>query len=77
MTYKAGRTLYKDVEVEFDISDFDDAELLEELRERGLLDGSHGDGDDLITKIYHARRQGRPYEDMLDEYLYIKTGRAV
>jgi hypothetical protein len=69
--------IYKDVEVEFDISDFTDAELLEELAERQLVPDSHGNGNDLIDKIYHLRRQGKPYERELDEYLYIMTGRAV
>jgi hypothetical protein len=31
----------------------------------------------LIDKIYHLRRQGKPYERELDEYLYQLTGRAI
>jgi hypothetical protein len=70
-------TLIKEVEVEFNMCDFTDQELLDELAERDLISGSHGDGNDMIDKIYHLRRQGLPYERELDEYLYHMTGRAV
>jgi len=76
MSYKVGRTVYKDIEVEFDISDFSDEELMEELTERGKLP-TMGDSNELIDKIYHARRQGKPYEDLLDQYLYMVTGMAI
>ena len=70
-------SVYKEVEVEFDISEFDDQELLDELAERGLISESHGDGGELIDKIFHLRRQGLPYEKELDQYLYMMTGRAI
>jgi len=65
------------VEVEVDLSDFDDNELIEELERRGKYTPSMGDTNELIDKIYHLRRQGKPYERELDEYLYQLTGRAI
>ena len=56
---------------------FEDDDLIEELERRGKYNPSYGDSGALIDKIYHARRQGKPYEHLLDELLYMKTGRAV
>lgn len=73
-----GRSVYveKYVEVEVELEDFDTEELLEELERRGKPVHT-GDTDGLIDKIYQLRRQGRPYERELDEYLYELTGRAI
>lgn len=68
---------YKMVEVEVDLSDFDDEDLIEELEIRGKYFPTMGDSDELIDKIFHLRRQGKSYERELDEYLYFRTGRAV
>jgi len=68
---------YKTIEVEVELSDFDDEELIEELESRGKYSPTMGDSDELIDKIFHLRRQGKPYERELDEYLYIRTGRAI
>jgi hypothetical protein len=68
---------YKMIEVEVELSDFDDDELIEELESRGKYSPTMGDSDELIDKIFHLRRQGKPYERELDEYLYIRTGRAI
>lgn len=71
------KTIYTDVEVEVDLEDFSDEELLEELAVRDLIPDSHGDGNELIDKIFHLRRQGKNFDKELDEYLYIQTGRAI
>jgi hypothetical protein len=68
---------YKMIEVEVELSDFDDDELIDELESRGKYSPTMGDTEELIDKIFHLRRQGKPYERELDEYLYIRTGRAV
>ena len=72
MTYK---TVEVDIEVE--LSDFDDEDLIEELESRGKYNPTMGNSDELIDKIFHLRRLGKPYEQELDEYLYIRTGRAI
>lgn len=68
---------YKMIEVEVELSDFDDEDLIEELESRGKYSPTMGNSDELIDKIFHLRRLGKPYERELDEYLYIRTGRAV
>jgi hypothetical protein len=67
----------KYVEVEVELEDFDTEELIDELERRGKYNATMGDTAELIDKIYHLRRQGRPYERELDEYLYQVTGRAI
>ena len=71
------KTIEKWVEVDVDLSDFEDEELIDELTSRGLYSSDHGNGDELIDKIFHLRRQGKPFDKELDTYLYIMTGRAV
>ena len=71
-------TVEKWIDIDVDLEDFDDEDLIEELERRGKdMSYTFGESEELIDKIYHARRQGKPYEDLLDQYLYIKTGRAV
>ena len=68
---------YRTIDVEVDLSDFDDEDLIDELKSRGKYNGTMGNSDELIDKIFHLRRQGKPYERELDEYLYMRTGRAI
>ena len=70
-------TVEKYVDIEVDLEDFEDEDLIEELTRRGKYEATMGDTDELIDKIFHARRQGKPYEHLLDQYLYIMTGRAI
>ena len=71
------KTVYTEVDVDIDMNEFTDEELMDELVERGLISESHGNGEDLVDKIFHLRRQGKSYEKELDEYLYKMTGRAI
>jgi len=68
---------YRTIDVEVDLSDFDDEDLIDELKSRGKYNGTMGNSDELIDKIFNLRRLGKPYERELDEYLYIRTGRAI
>ena len=68
---------YRTIDIEVDLSDFDDEDLIDELKSRGKYNGTMGNSDELIDKIFHLRRQGKPYERELDEYLYMRTGRAI
>ncbi len=68
---------YKTIEVEVELSDFDDEDLIEELELRGRYAPTMGNTEELIDKIFQLRRLGKPYERELDEYLYMRTGRAV
>lgn len=71
-------TLYKTVEVEFDISEFDDEELISELRLRDyrVLD-PEDDGDlvGLVSSIYENRRCGKDIEESLNNLIYHVLGR--
>jgi hypothetical protein len=70
-------TIYKEVEVDVDLDDFDDDDLIEEVERRRLgVDIATDDAKELIEKIYHLRRQGRDYEPELDQLIYAVTGRA-
>ena len=70
------RTVYSEVEVDVNMEDFSDEDILEEVEIRGLnIDGTNN--DELINKIFQLRRLGKPFEQELDEYLYLKTGRIV
>jgi hypothetical protein len=70
------RTVYSEVEVDVNMEDFSDEDILEEVEIRGLnIDG--GNYDELINKIFQLRRLGKPFEQELDEYLYLKTGRII
>jgi hypothetical protein len=70
-------TVYTEVEVDIDLSQFSDEDLLDELAQRDLIPDSHGDGNELIDKIFQLRRLGKNFDKELDEYLYFKTGRAI
>lgn len=70
-------TVYTEVEVDVELSDFDDEDLIEELESRGKYSPTMGDSDELIDKIFHLRRLGKNFDKELDEYLYIRTGRAI
>ena len=76
-------TIYKDVEVEVDVDldDFDDDELISELERRGLdLNNKYIDGDsmrELITCVWQLRREGRDYQQELDQLIWYGIGRIV
>lgn len=55
----------------------DDETLIHEMTKRDLYHPTFGDSDGLIDKIFHLRRQGKPFDKELDEYLYLLTGRVV
>jgi len=76
MPYK---TVYKEIDVEVDLSDFDTEDLIDELEKRGELPLSTGpyDSKELVQKIWMARRQGKDYQALLDDLIYVVTGRVV
>ena len=76
MPYK---TVYKEVDVEVNLGDFDTEDLIEELEERGELPLSTGpyDSKELVQKIWMARRQGKDYQTLLDDLIYAVTGQII
>ena len=73
MTYK---TVYTEVEVDVDISEFDTDDLLEELEERGALPPEGNiNAKELIEQMYYLHRQGQDCAHMLDQLFYSVLGR--
>lgn len=69
--------IHKDVEVEMevDLSEFEDAELVEELEERGILPTQQY--KDQLKKIWELRRTGQPFDQVLDELIYDTIGKVI
>lgn len=66
--------------VNISLDDVEDEDLIDEIEERGYRVHSRTeDIDDLeiIGKIFHLRREGRPHDDILDKYLRDKMGRVI
>lgn len=72
-------TVYTEVEVEVDVelTDFDDDDLIEEVERRnlGVIDAMYG--RELVERIYQLRRNGRDYQVELDQLIYNVTGKFV
>lgn len=71
--------------IHIDMDEFDDDEILEECRSRGLLDGMDlntvgVDGDEmrmLLTAIYEKRRLGKDFDAELNNLIYYGLGRIL
>ncbi len=71
------RTIYKEVEVDVDLSDFDTDDLIEELESRGAGTGEFGDGKDILEIIYEKRRLGKDYQQELDKLIWLGLGKFI
>ena len=71
------KTIYTEVEVEVDLSDFDTDDLVEELESRGAGTSEYGDGKDFLTAIYEKRRLGQDYQTELDQLIYMGLGKIL
>lgn len=73
------KTVYTEVEVDVDISDFDTEDLLDELESRGELPAdADASAKHLIDKIWMKRRLGnQDYQTELDELIYQVLGHVV
>ena len=71
-------TVYTEVEVDVELSDFDTEDLLEELELRGSLP-TEGDFDakEIVNKIYENRRLGKDYQLELNQLIYRVLGRVI
>jgi hypothetical protein len=73
-------TVWTEVEVEVDLSDFSDRDLEEELAARGLMSstGSYpGQIQALLEEIWLLRRTAQPYDAPLDQLLWATVGRVI
>jgi hypothetical protein len=73
------KTIYTEVEVDVDLSDFETDDLLEELENRGALPVDSGvDAKSVLESIWLKRRIGRKdYERELDQLIYAGLGKIV
>ena len=73
------KTIYTEVEVDVDLSDFDTDDLIEELESRvgGNGNGEFGDGKDILQAIYEKRRLKQDYQTELDQLIWLGLGRVV
>lgn len=71
--------MYKTVEVDIDLSDFETEDLIEELESREGRTASTGPyiSNELVEKIWMLRRNGKDYQKVLDDLIYAVTGRIV
>jgi hypothetical protein len=74
-------TIYKEVEVDVDLDEFDDDELINEMERRGLdLNTKFISGDsmrELITRVWQLRRTGQDYQRELDQLIWYSIGKIV
>ena len=71
------KTMYKEVEVDVDLSDFETDDLIEELESRGAGATDYGDGKEILQAIYEKRRMNKDYQQELDHLIWLGTGRIV
>ena len=76
------KTVYTEVEVEVDMSEFDTDDLIEELENRGLNYNTKGvDADEmraLLESIWMKRRMGNTdYQAELDRLIYGVLGKII
>lgn len=71
-------TIYKDIKVEIniDITDFDDDDLLDEIERRHLgVQFEDGDMKELIQTMYQRFRLNKPVDEQLRIFFYQTLGR--
>lgn len=73
------RTVYREVEVDVNLCDFETDDLIEELESRGELPLKAGpyDSSELVQQIWMLRRNGKDYQNVLNDLIYNVTGRIV
>jgi len=71
------KTVYTEVEVDVDLTDFETDDLIEELESRGSAVMDYGDGKEVLESIYQKRRLGRDYQTELDQLIWLGLGKIV
>jgi hypothetical protein len=74
----AFKTVYTEVKVDIDISDFDTQDLLDELDDRGELPvKSNIDAHEVLEAVWLKRRMGKDYSAEVDQLIYECLGKIV
>jgi hypothetical protein len=71
------KTIYTEVEVDVDLSDFETDDLIEELESRGAGTTDYGDGKEILVSIYEKRRLNKNYQQELDQLIWLGLGKIV
>ena len=71
------KTIYTEVEVDVNLSEFETDDLIEELESRGAGATDYGDGKEILQIIYEKRRMNKDYQQELDQLIWLGTGRIV
>lgn len=72
------KTIYTEVEVDVDLSDFETDDLIDELESRGAGTAtSFGDGKEVLNAIYEKRRLKQDYQAELDKLIWMGLGKFV
>lgn len=71
------KTIYTEVEVDVDLSDFDTDDLVEELENRGAATSEFGDGKEILQVIYEKRRLGQDYQAELEQLIWLGLGKVI
>ena len=70
------KTIYTEVEVDVDLSEFDADDLIEELESRGAgVEPEFGDGKEILQTIYEKRRLNQDYQTELDQLIWMGLGK--
>ena len=69
--------VYKEVEVDIELDDFDTDELIEELERRGTGTVEYGNGTEVLQSIYEKRRLGQDYQTELSQLIWLGLGKIV
>jgi len=71
------KTIYTEVEVDVELSEFDTDDLIEELESRGAGATDYGDGKEILEVIWLKRRQGRDYQKELEQLIWLGLGKVI
>ena len=71
------KTIYTEVEVDVDLSDFETDDLIEELESRGAGATDYGDGKRILLSIYEKRRLGKDYQTELEQLIWLGLGKFI
>jgi hypothetical protein len=71
------KTIYTEVEVDVDLSDFETDDLIEELESRGAGATDYGDGKEILEVIWIKRRLGQDYQAELDQLIWLGLGKII
>ena len=71
------KTIYTEVEVDVDLSDFETDDLIEEFESRGAGATDYGDGKEILLAIHEKRRLGKDYQTELEQLIWLGLGKFI